>query len=153
MTLPPDSPPPPVAVITDPGPPPVSDEQRAADFHRVFTWRGKEIAFTIASELYYRELRVHTNAPPLSSYQTMGDFAAEATRVLYCAHQSAKQIRALRSLPVPVQVELFENWVEANIALHELDAAAELAQQINDTIARARTQPVETGDSIDGAGN
>lgn len=130
----------------------VSPQQRETDFNRAFSWHGKEINFSIASELYYRELRAHMNAPPLASYNTMADFSAEAPRVLYCAHQTAQTIRVLRMFPPAQQIEAYDQWVEVNIAIHELNEAAKVAQEIQDAIARARTQPADSGD-IDGAGN
>lgn len=156
LSIPTDTPPP----ASSPGPddivdtaPIITPQQREKDFNKLFTWRGKEITFSIASELYYRELRMHMNAPPLNSYVYMADFAAEASRVLYCCHFNAAQLRALRMLDPKEQIERYDAWAEANIAFHELDRAAEVAQQINDTIARARTQPMETGDPIDSLGN
>ncbi len=114
--------PPDIAIAADPAPL-VSAEQRDADFNRVFAWHGREIAFSLMSEIYYRELRAHMNAPALGSYATLGDFAAEAPRVLYCAHLDLPAIRSLRLLPPPQQIEVFDVWVEKNIALHELHAA------------------------------
>lgn len=156
MILPTDTPPalpPPGSddiIDTDPI---ITPQQREADFNKLFTWRNKEITFSIASELYYRELRVHMNAPPLGSYATMADFTAEAPRVLYCSHFNAAQLRAFRMLPPDVQVERYDHWVQQNIAFHELELAAKVAEEINAAVMRARTQPMETGDAIDGLGN
>lgn len=158
MQLPTDPPPPPVAPdanITDTAPPSVTAKQRSDDFNRIFTWRGHEIAITIAGELYFRELRTHCNAPPLGSYTTSADFSAEATRILYCAHLSLGMIRRLRTLPADLQIQAWEEWIEKNILFHEINAAIDLAQEMQQCIARARTQPADTGsgDAIDGAGN
>lgn len=153
MNLPTD--PPPVAdataSLTDSAPL-ITAQQREDDFNRTFAWHGREVALTLASELYYRELRAHMHAPALGSYATLGDFAAEAPRVLYCAHQTRETLRVLRLLPPQQQIEVYDTWVEANIAVQELDAAAQLAEDINAAIARARTQPVEDSD-LDGPGN
>jgi hypothetical protein len=159
MNIPTDTPPPspppslPLGNLTEEAPP-VTADQRAADFTKAFIWKTKELIFSVFSEMYYRTLRMHMNAPPLGSYQTLGDFTAEAPRVLYCASLKAKDIRALQVFPVEIQIEQFEDWVEKNILFHELIRAAELAKEINAAIARARTQPLENGeDEIDGMGN
>lgn len=154
MLIPTDSPSssPPADCLTDTDST-VTDEQRESDFHRVFAWHGKELTFSIASELYYRELRAHMNAPPLGSYATMADFSAEAPRVLYCASQTSQSIRLLRLLMPLQQIEAFDAWAEQNIAMHELDAAAELAKDIQAAITRARTQPADDGEEVDGLGN
>ena len=132
----------------------VTPEQREADFNKLFAWHGVEIAITIASELYYRELRAHMNAPALGDYVTQYDRDAEAPRILYCAHLKAADIRRLRLLSPFEQIELYDTWVEKNIPLHELRAAGKLADDMLDVIHRARTQPAESGDDpIDGAGN
>lgn len=130
----------------------ITAAQRETDFNRLFAWHGKEITFSIASELYYRELRVHMNAPPLGAYGTLGDFAAEAPRVLYCAHQTAQSLRLLRLLSPLDQMAAYDEWLNKNIALHEIDAAAKLANEIQEAITRARTQPTE-GEDLDGPGN
>ena len=135
-------------------PPPVTSQQREADFNKRFVWRGNELTFSVAGEIYYRELRTHMNAPELFAYKTLGDFTSEAPRVLYCSSLSAKDIRSLQLLPAEKQIERYGVWVEANIKLNELIAAAELASEINAAIARARTQPLETeGDEISSMGN
>lgn len=155
-TLPTDTPSspssPPAGSLVDPASQ-VTEAQREQDFNRVFVWHGKELTFSIASEIYYRELRVHMNAPPLGSYATMADFAAEAPRVLYCASQTAQSIRLLRLFSPLQQIEAFDAWAEKNIAFHELDAATELAREIQDAITRARTQPADDGEEVDGLGN
>jgi len=133
-------------------PPPVTAAQRETDFNRVFTWRSQQIAITLINELYYRDLRVHMNAPPLGSFQTMGDFATEATRIIYCAHLSLDTIRVLRLQPPVNQIKLFDDWVAQHISFAELEAAAVLAQDMQDVITRSRSQPAE-GSDIDGAGN
>ncbi len=159
MQLPPDTPHPsqptaaPLSNLSD-GPPPVTPQQREADFHRVFAWRGQPLNFSVASEGYYRHLRVTMNAPPLASYQTLADFTAEAPRVLYCSALTAAQIQSLYLMPQETQVAFYTQWVEKNIRLDELDAAARLATDINETIHRARTQPMESDEGdIDGMGN
>lgn len=143
--------PPPAGNLADA--PRTSAQQREDDFNRVFSWHGREISFSIASELYYRALRAHLNMPPLGSYQTLADFSAEAPLVLYCAHFRAADLRALRLLAPEDQVAAFDAWVESNIGIHELNAATQLAQEINAAIARARTTPHDTGDKVDGLGN
>lgn len=135
-------------------PAPITPQQRAADFIKTFVWRGKELIFSVASELYYRTLRMHMNAPVLGSYETLGDFTAEAPRVLYCASLTAKEIRVLQALPAEKQVDLHELWVQENILFHELLPAARLAREINEAIARALTQPMENEEEqLDGMGN
>lgn len=135
-------------------PPPVTSQQREADFNRVFAWNGQRLNFSVASDGYYRHLRCTMNAPPLSSFQTMGDFTAEASRLLYCSSLTAVQIQGLYLLPPEDQVALYATWVAENTKFHELEAAAKLGTEINAAIARARTQPMETdaGD-IDSMGN
>lgn len=133
---------------------PTPADLREADFNRTFTWRGKPLAITIAGEMYYRDLRTLCAAPALSSYQTLGDFAPEASRVLYCASLDYRSIQDLRRLPSHLQVEAWEQWVEKNIAFNELDLAARTAQDMQQVIARVRTRPLDTdGDTIDGSGN
>ena len=131
----------------------IDPAQREADFNRVFAWRGKEIAITLASELYYRELRVHGNAPALGSYDTQADFAPEAMRVLYCAHLTPEAIRNLRLMPAALQLAAFDAWVIKNIEIHEINAATVIARDMNECVARARARVAETGDSVDGSGN
>ncbi len=133
--------------------PPVTAQQREDDFNKPFVWREKEINFSIASELYYRELRAHMNAPQLWSYQTLGDFAAEAPRVLYCASLTAAEIRKLQLLDQEDQIKKYSEWVEANITLAELTAASELAQRINAAVARARSKPAAGEGELDSLGN
>ena len=130
----------------------IDPAQRETDFNRVFVWRDKEIAITLASELYYRELRTHMNAPRLDSYETRGDFAPEAARVIYCAGLNAQTIRKLRMLPPQDQITAHDQWVAQNITIAELDAAAELAEQMQQCINRARAHSA-TGETVDGAGN
>lgn len=130
----------------------IDPAQRESDFNRVFAWRGKEIAITLASELYYRELRTHMNAPRLDSYETRGDFAPEAMRVIYCAHLTPLAIRNLRLWPAPLQIAAFDDWVAKNIEIREIDDAAALAEQMQQCINRARAQNA-TGDEVDGSGN
>ncbi len=135
-------------------PPPVTSQQRSADFNKRFSWRGKELVFSVAGEIYYRELRTHMNAPELYAYKTLGDFTSEAPRVLYCSSLSAKEIRSLQILPAEKQIECYGAWVESNIKLNELIRAAEVASEINAAIARARTEPLETdGDEVGSMGN
>lgn len=155
MDLPetPAPPPPSVPIISADPAPLITSDQRETDFHRLFAWHGTEIALTLAGEFYYRELRAHMNAPPLGSYQTMADFTPEAMRILYCAHLDQKTARALRLLPPFRQIELFDAWVESNVKIHEIDAAAKLADEMQAVIARARTTPAETNDDLDGMGN
>ena len=131
----------------------VTDEQREDDFTRPFVWRKKEVNFSVASELYYRELRARMNAPSLNSYLSLGDFAPEAARVLYCASHDSKAIRQLQLLDSDEQLERYHTWVETNIHMNELTAASELARKINAAIARARTQPTAGDDTLDGLGN
>jgi len=152
MELPQDDNPQPQAESLVDSAPLITAKQREDDFNRVFAWHGREISFTIASELYYRELRAHMNAPPLASYNTMGDFAAEAPRVLYCAHQSAQALRILRLLSPMQQLAAYDEWIQKNIGIHELDQAAKVANEIQEAITRARTQPADT-EEIDSAGN
>jgi hypothetical protein len=128
-------------------------EQREDDFNKPFVWRGNEITFSVASELYYRELRARMNAPSLNSYLSLGDFAPEAARVLYCASHDAKAIRKLQLLDSDDQLERYHTWVEANIQMHELTAASELARKINAAILRARTQPTAGEGQLDSLGN
>jgi len=135
-------------------PAPITPQQRAEDFIKAFVWRGKELVFSVASELYYRTLRTHMNAPALNSYETLGDFGAEAPRVLYCASLTAKEIRVLQSLPAEKQVDLHELWVEKNILFNEILPAAKLAKEINEAIFRALTKPMENEEEqLDGMGN
>lgn len=154
MHLPTEPPPKPAATgnLIDTAPL-IDPAQREADFNRVFTWRGKEIAITLASELYYRELRVHGNAPALGSYDTQADFAPEAMRVLYCAHLTPENIRTLRLMSPPLQLAAFDAWVQKNIAMHEIMQATTIAREMNECVARARARVAETGDSVDGSGN
>jgi len=130
----------------------IDHSQRETDFSRVWAWRGKELAISLASEMYYRELRTHMNAPRLDSYETRGDFAPEAARVIYCAGLNAAEIRHLRLQPPHQQIALHDAWVEKNIAIAELDAAAEIAEQMQQCINRARAHSA-TGESVDGSGN
>ncbi len=132
---------------------PVTAQQREADFNRVFVWDGKQLSFSVASDGYYRHLRVTMNAPPLSSFQTMGDFTAEAPRVLYCSALTPLQIQGLYLLSPEEQVARYAQWVEENIPFHKLEAAAKLATEINAAIHRARSQPMEGEDDVDGLGN
>jgi len=155
MTPPPDLPPP---VADGSGnlidtAPLIDPQQRENDFNRVFAWHGKEISITLVSELYYRELRVHGNAPALGSYDTQADFAPEAMRVIYCAHLSPENIRSLRLMSAPLQLAAFDAWVEKNIALHEVNEATLLARQMNECVARARARVAESDGGIDGSGN
>jgi len=159
MQLPPDIPSPSPAAssselsnLTE-APPPVTPAQREADFTQPFVWHGERLNFSVASDGYYRHLRVTMNAPPLASFQTLGDFTSEAPRVLYCSALSAAKIQSLYLLPPEKQVACYTSWVEENIQMHELEAAAELATKINETIYRARSQPMETEKDIDGLGN
>lgn len=135
------------------GTPPVTSQQREADFNRVFVWRGKEIKFSVASEGYYRDFRVLCGAPPLGSYRTKADFTPEAARVLYCSSLTAAEIRAVRLLQPDNQIEIFDQWVEENITFQEMEAAADLAEEINAAVRRARSKPMEGEDDIDGMGN
>jgi hypothetical protein len=153
MLLPSDPPTPtaPSANLIDTAPL-IDPEQREKDFHRVFSWHDKEIALTLASELYYRELRVHGNAPALGSYDTLADFAPEAARVIYCAHLTPESIRALRITPPHIQLAAFDAWVEKNIGLHELNEAVTTAREMNECIARARFHTA-TGGTVEGPGN
>ena len=132
---------------------PATAAQREHDFTRLFVWHGREIRFSLAAELYYRELRAHTNAPALGDYITQFDADAEAPRILYCAHHSAAELRALRLLPPITQVERYDAWVEQNISLAEFLAAARVARELMEAITRARSVPAATGDEPDGAGN
>ena len=158
MQIPADNPPPPSAApalenLKDTVPP-ITAEQREEDFHKVFRWREKEITFSIAAEFYYRTMRMHTNAPPLSSYDTLADFAPEAALILYCASLNAPQTRVLRGMPAEEQIKRLDQWVEKNILINELDAAAAIANEMQVLIHRARAQPMETGEGgIDGMGN
>jgi len=129
--------------------------QRETDFHRTFTWRGKTLALTVIGELYYRELRTHCMAPPLADYATLADYVPEAARLIYCASLDRKAISALRMQPPQQQVQSWEEWTERNIALHELDAVAQTAQEMQQAILRARTQPAadDGEEQIDGVGN
>ena len=138
--------------LSDP-PPLVTDEQRETDFNRPFAWRGQEINFSIFSEIYYRELRTLMNAPPLGDYITEADFGAEAPRVVYCAALTQPQMRALRLKSAERQIEAFDQWVEKNIAFHELDRIIGLAQQINVVANRARTQMTAGDEALDSLGN
>lgn len=143
---------PPPVNLTDTAPL-ITAEQRETDFNRLFAWHGVEIAITLANELYYRELRVHMNAPALGSYDTMGDFAPEAARVIYCAHLEAAAIRQLRLMSAELQIAMHDAWVLKNIALHEIAAVSRLAQEMQECVARARASVLPTGDSVDGSGN
>ena len=151
MELPPDPPitaAPVVPEIIIDTPPP----DREADFNRVFAWHGREVAITIVSELYYRELRAHGNAPALGDYVTQYDRDAEAPRLLYCAHLNAATIRQLRLLSPEQQLEKLDAWTAGNIQLHELRAAGKLADEMINAIHRARTQPADS-EHLDGPGN
>lgn len=153
-TLPTDDPlpvAPPLTSLAD-TPPLITPEQRNADFNRVFHWHGREIALTIASELFYRDFRVRCGAPPLADYETAGDYIPEACRILYCAHLDAAACRQLRMLSPEDQMRHHDDWVAANIQRHEFTAAVTLAMDINATLHRARTQPAE-GSDVDGVGN
>lgn len=152
-TPPPPPPPAPGNLIDTPPPPLVEPQQREDDFNRVFAWHQREIKFSIAAELYYRDLRVRCGAPPFHDYETVGDFTPEACRILYCAHLDAATIRRLRLQSPEDQLRILDEWTEKNIAPHEFDAAVTLAMEINAAISRARTRPAESGDNIDGAGN
>lgn len=141
----------PAANLTDTAPL-ITAEQRETDFNRVFAWRGHELKITLANELYYRDLRVRMNAPPLAAYATMADFAAEAPRILYSASLDVSALRVLRLLPTDAQLMAYDAWVEKNIALHEMDAASTLADEMQQCINRARAHSA-TGDTVDGSGN
>lgn len=135
-------------------PPPVTSQQREADFNRVFVWHGQRLNFSVASDGYYRQLRCTMNAAPLSSIQTIGDFTSEAPRLLYCSSLTAEQIQGLYLLPPEDQIARYMAWVKDNVQFHELEAAAKLGTEINAAIARARTQPMETdAGEIDSMGN
>jgi hypothetical protein len=144
--------PPPSENITDLAPL-ITPEQRENDFNRLFAWHGVEIAITLANELYYRELRVHMNAPALASYDTMGDFAPEGARVLYCAHLDAASIRKLRLMSGEHQIAVHDAWVLKNIGIHEISAVSKLAQDMQECVARARASVMPTGEGVDGSGN
>jgi hypothetical protein len=130
----------------------IDPAQREKDFHRVFAWHGVELKITLANEMYYRDLRVRMNAPPLASYATMADFAAEAPRILYSASLDLATLRVLRLLSTEAQLMAYDAWVEKNIALHEMDAAATLADEMQQCINRARAHSA-TGETVDGSGN
>jgi len=167
LSLPPDSPPslpspsrPGIDDIIDsvagPATPDlVTEEDRVADFVTEHTWRGQPISFTIASELYYRDLRAMQHAPALGSYLTDGDYFPEAVRTLYCAHLSLDHIRALRRLSHEEQAECLEQWTMGNITLPERSLAVKTAQAIHAAITRASTIPMDsaTTDNLDGLGN
>lgn len=153
MHLPTDDPPPAAPGNLIDTAPLIDPAQRETDFNRVFAWRGKDIAITLAGELYYRELRVHGNAPALGSYDTQADFAPEAMRVLYCAHLTPDAIRSLRLMPPPLQLAAFDAWVAKNIGMHEINQATVIAREMNECVARARARVAETGDGVDGSGN
>jgi len=153
-----NEPPPPFTPIIPAGnlvdaPPPATAQQREDDFNKPFVWRDSEINFSVASELYYRELRTHMNAPPLGDYLTEADFGAEAPRVVYCAALTRAEMRALRLRSAERQIEAFDQWVERNIQFHEIDRIIALAQQINVVANRARTQPTAGDEGLDSLGN
>lgn len=153
--IPPPSPPPaiPLGNLVDEALP-VTPQQRAADFRKIFFWHEKPLTCSVAGEFYYRDLRTHQNAPKLHTYQTMGDFTPEAARVLYCASLTAKEIATLQRLSPETQIERFMAWIEANIAFHEVLEAAELANEINAAVTRALTKPMTgEGEELDGSGN
>lgn len=159
MTLPEDHPPA-LPAPSQPGEnlvdtaPIVTHEQRENDFNRVFLWRGKEIKYTLAGEIFYRDFRTLMGAPGLWDYKTEGDFFPEACRVLFCASFTAAELRKLRCLDQASLLQFFDEWCEKNIAFHEAEKAVALAREINDAIMRARTQPAEDAEGgLDGMGN
>lgn len=130
----------------------IDSTQRETDFHRVFVWKNRELKITLANEVYYRELRAHMNAPRLDSYKTKGDFAPEACRILYCSALSAADISVLRRCSERDQIAAHDQWIAQHITLADLDDAADLAEQMQQCVHRARAHST-TGDTVDGAGN
>lgn len=134
---------------------PVTPAQRAADFSAVFAWHGQEVKITVASELYYRELRTHMSAPALGDVVCDADFGPDDARVLYTAWLSLQEIMALRLLQPVLQVKHHLEWVNEHITtLRDLDEARALVSRMREAVDRARSEPITAGgQQIDGVGN